>query len=239
MSEKLDANGNPMPAGSSSANNGNGENGKPLQGANNPANVPFHEDPQIQEYISRQVEKKIQEAVQNNAGHSNNIPNQEDELVNEFSKDLGLDKNQAKLLVEKFKKVHDTMNGGTKLAIQEMNYRNRLIELGTKYSDSVEIQKEMYETFQKMTPLGKEYVLKDPDGLESLYHKTKSIKGHYANSTFRNAGGSSKSSASNMNRNDDSVSTLTEQAALAASSGDRKTYEETVKKLYQSGGFKK
>ena len=234
MSEPtVDANGSKVPAGSPSANNDNGQNGN----VSTPPVVPFYEDPKIQEYIKRQVEERLSTIMPPaSQSHPASALSQEDELVEEYVRDLNLDKSQARVLVQKIKKAASLNSPQQNEAVSKVEWLLKVNDLVAEFPDASGLNTDMDKIFQSKSKEDKELILRSKDGLKYLYLEARNKKpANPMSSTGGSFGGNPVPSGVKTGEG----SIHHDQAVKAALSGDRAGYEANVRKIAENGGFKK
>lgn len=205
--------------------------------------VPFHDDPKVQEYVDRQVDKKLREFQQYQQSQQP-LPQpsvQVDpykELEAEYVRDLKLTQDEARIMVDKIRKANTIANADNQKSMQAVQIYLRLNELVAQYPDAAKVQKEMNQDFMSMNPASRMNILADPEGMKSLYARTLLKKGN-APPINKFAGGSSRGGSVPQTGKIDTKTGVTNNAVSAGLKGDKKSYEESVQKIKESGGFKK
>ena len=223
--------GSPPPA----AVQGNGSSGSSAGTQNTGGEkVPFHKDPQVQDYIARQIENRMQAVL---ASQRSGAPEKKDELQElavEAARDLGVDKEIAEklvLLISKSVSKGLEQNQGIKTmreSFETQELMGRFRECATRYPDFAQYQGKMSEIWAAMPPEEKELIMRSRSGAELLYSHAKLLSGNGASNQNPHAGGSPESSSGGRQSD---MTTLQSKIDTAWKNGDKKAYRELVEQM--------
>ena len=146
-----------------------GQDGKDKQ-------IPFHEDPKVQEYIARQVESRVEKLKETLAPQQTKTE-QVDEVVRELTAEFQLDDKKAQKLVSIVEKIVEKKSAPI---VSDLDTQKRVLRFNAfrqANPDAVEYDKEIDETYKGLTDVEKMFVMSSPDGFSWILQKVKEKNG--------------------------------------------------------------
>ena len=210
-------------------------------------NLPFHKNPEMQDYINRQVEAKSAEKINDAMAKIIALQGQKpaqagdesDQMIDEIAAEGNLDENSKKVLKKLMVKVKAVVEKQSakeskelKEKVENMEITMRMGAVFNAHPDAKELTGKMSEVFSRLTALEKQFALYSPEGGEWLYNKTKSMVSSYIVTPQEKTAGSS------LNGKGVSVAAKTgeegsaiDKAAEALAKGDKNEYHRLIASL--------
>lgn len=241
MPENNDATGNEVKPTDSSPENTSTEATQTPAGANT-SGLPFHENPEIQDYIQRQVDARTERnradiiAAMNLAKPREQTVDELDQFASEFAAENDANpKAIRKLIAKVVEEARKSVSAETgEIRARQENY-DMMLRFGALYAqspDAKQHEKVMLDLYNGMTEVERNFVQKSPDGPNFLYTKAKT-KASLGMPTARDfaAGSSPSSRGSSFADKVGDSSVLSTRAADALARGDKAAYEEAIRKM--------
>lgn len=190
--------------------------------------IPFDQDPRVQEYISRQIEKRWNRflAESETKAQEQDISIQlEREMIDE-----GMDARTAKKIINVFARLADDKLKKNLYPLQEdLNKQvimNRFVQFASSHKDFESYRSTMWDIYSNLSQDEQRFIESSPNGIDFLYSKAKLLKqpaSENQSQTFSTQGrGTGKF---NPGEN------LAEKASEALSKGDKVAYKELMATL--------
>ena len=143
--------------------------------------VPFHEDPKIQEYLGRQIEKRVAEILQekeNQAQHSKSNGDNEfadivELLTNEFQLEPSAAKKYAKIIETVADRVSERKLVDVQSNMKSVTLQHKITNFAASHPDMFGLKDEMLETLNKLPKDEQEFIRSSENGIDWLYSKVK------------------------------------------------------------------
>ena len=192
--------------------------------------TPLHEDPEVQDYVNRQVAKGIELALQSiGKDRTSATPDELDLIAQEVAKEFELTEKAAKSLVNKIDRVSGRKVEGLQKQFDDLNLSLRFGAVFAANPDAKSFEKKMYEIFNGLNEYERQFVLKSPEGPSFLLDKArKSVTGGILTPAQKAAGGSPPTSSVSAASKTADTSAILKKAAEALASGNRGEYQRLV-----------
>ena len=195
--------------------------------------LPFHEDPQIQGYIQRQVAKGIEIALQTmGKDPASATADDYDLIAKEFAKEHGMEEDVAKRFVGRVSKISEKQVKEVRSELNEIRMTLRFGAVFAADPDAKSYEKKMSEIYGGMTEFEKNFVLNSPDGPSFLLSKAKnSVAGGLVPPSARPAGGSPPSGSRLASDKLGDNSGILTKASEALARGDKNEYTRLLSQI--------
>ena len=220
-------------------NNGGGDNDQttPAGAQNSDDQVPYNENPKIQEYINRQVETRVEHGVNSKlATMGLNISRQNgqeksvlDQIAGELTEEYQLHPEKAKSLAQKMRRAASQDVEPLKTKVEEMELTMRFGSVYSKNPDAGQYQKVMTQIFGQMNEVERNFVLRSPNGAQYLYEEAKKRFPVPGSSDFAKGGSSHSKGIPPQQKGGVGQQTHLDGALKAFQSGDKTEYENRMR----------
>lgn len=193
--------------------------------------LPYHEDPDLQDYINRMVEKRVAESIQKS--YSKDTEEYSDivaELTSEFELSPELAKKYAKIIEKVAERVSEKKMVGVQSNLKSVTLQHKVSNFSASHPDLAELKDDMLETLNKLPKDEQEFIRNSENGIEYLYNKVKLRKLSILNPSGKASGGSPLGGGKSREEN----STLLQKAQQEFSKGNVQGYNQLMKEYNSS-----
>lgn len=162
---------------SSSPPGGAGNGDTTVETEKSESRVPYHKDPELQDYINRQVEKRWLDKEQENNKDKGKGKDELSDIVSELTEEFQLEPSLALKYAKIIEKVADRVAEkkivGVKVNLKTVTLQHKINNFAASHPDLVQFKDDMLKTLQMLPEDEQDFIRNSENGLEYLYNKVK------------------------------------------------------------------